>query len=233
MARKNTETDMYQPVKELLITLGYHVGGEVMGCDIAAVKDDELLIVEMKLSFNMTLIFQALDRQKITEQVYVAIPRPRKAVSHDMSRIKEITGKLGLGLLTVALDSPVKAVDILVSPLSGGKKNERLKLAMKKELAGRSFDVNIGGSRGVKLNTAYRERCIRIACVLERYGPMSASLMVRSYGCEKDTYNILYQNHYGWFNKIKKGVYDLSKQGINGLTDESFSRLVQHYRKNI
>ena len=49
------ETELYLPVKAFLEAQGYRVRGEVKNCDIAATKDDELLIVELKTSANMTL----------------------------------------------------------------------------------------------------------------------------------------------------------------------------------
>ena len=72
------ETDLYEPVCRFLEEEGYRVQAEVKDCDIAAEKDGELIIVELKKSFQLKLIYQALDRQSLTEQVFVAIPRPQK-----------------------------------------------------------------------------------------------------------------------------------------------------------
>ena len=72
------ETDLYEPVCRFLEEEGYRVQAEVKDCDIAAEKDGELIIVELKKSFQLKLVYQALDRQSLTEQVFVAIPRPQK-----------------------------------------------------------------------------------------------------------------------------------------------------------
>ena len=47
---------------------------EVKDCDIAARNDDELVIVELKTSANMTLLIQATARQKITPVVMWQYP---------------------------------------------------------------------------------------------------------------------------------------------------------------
>jgi hypothetical protein len=69
------EADMYAPLKAFFVNLGYEVKGEVRGLDIALVKDEKLIAVEMKKSFNMSLIYQALRRQKTASGVFAAIPR--------------------------------------------------------------------------------------------------------------------------------------------------------------
>lgn len=45
---KIKESDLYQPIKEYLDSLGYDTKGEVKDCDITAIKDDELIVVELK-----------------------------------------------------------------------------------------------------------------------------------------------------------------------------------------
>lgn len=62
------ETDLYKPVKELFEKMGYTVNGEVKDMDVTAVRGDELVVVELKTAFNITLLQQAVKRQKITEQ---------------------------------------------------------------------------------------------------------------------------------------------------------------------
>ena len=61
---KLRESDLYAPVRDYLEGLGYEVRGEVRGCDIAAVRDGELIVVELKTGFTLELIYQALDRQQ-------------------------------------------------------------------------------------------------------------------------------------------------------------------------
>ncbi|HBN82321.1 MAG TPA: hypothetical protein DDZ89_00600, partial [Clostridiales bacterium] len=100
------ETELYKPVKELFEKMGYTVNGEVTDMDVTAVRGDELIVVEMKTGFNVTLLLQAVKRQKITEQVYVAIPRPtyKKRFSQDFKDKEYLIRRLSLGLILVAMD---------------------------------------------------------------------------------------------------------------------------------
>ena len=63
------ETDLYQPIKNYLQSQGFVVKGEIQDCDVVAVKDDLVLIVELKTSLNLTLLLQAIDRKTISEEV--------------------------------------------------------------------------------------------------------------------------------------------------------------------
>jgi hypothetical protein len=223
------ESDMYDPIKNLLISQGFIVRGEVKGCDIAAVKGEILWIVEMKLSANITLIYQAMERQAATENVFVAIPRPRKITDKNFRFLKKLLKKLDIGLITVALDSPLKQAEIILFPNEKRTKKENKKSeSIKKEIFGRTTD-STGGTNNKKINTAYRERCVRIACLLEAKGALSAKLL-REYGCEKDANSILYGNFNGWFTKVKTGIYALSDTGKNYLNENASSTLVAYYR---
>ena len=53
------ETDLYEPVRRFLEEEGYTVQAEVKGCDVAAVKNGHLVIVELKKAFNLRLVYQA------------------------------------------------------------------------------------------------------------------------------------------------------------------------------
>ena len=72
------ETDLYEPVRAFLEEEGYQVQAEVKGCDIAAVKDGQMVIVELKKAFNLKLVYQGMERQSLTEHVFVAIPVRKK-----------------------------------------------------------------------------------------------------------------------------------------------------------
>ena len=67
--------------------------------------------------------------------------------------------RLELGLLTVALDSPLKTVDVVLTPADSMiRKNKRKKEQLQAELEGRQLDANIGGMTRRKIITAYREK---------------------------------------------------------------------------
>ena len=71
------EKDLYEPVCRMLEEAGYEVKGEVKNCDIAAVIDGEITVVELKKAFNIKLVYQLLERQSFSKYVYAAIPRPK------------------------------------------------------------------------------------------------------------------------------------------------------------
>lgn len=234
--KKFTEAEMYPPVREYFERLGYVMQAEVNGIDAVAVKDDEMLLFELKKSFNVKLLFQAMDRLRISPNVYTVIPRPKNSRSSEFINTKQIISKLGLGLVTVAMDSPVKSVDVIIEPeeLKKVRTNNRKKASVKKELDGRSLNVNTGGTSKKKILTAFRERSIRIACVMYVNGEVSAAKLVKEYKCDKDAHGIINRNVYGWFKKVRRGVYDLSDEGINEIKNPNgqFKAAFDYYLEN-
>ena len=230
---KIRESDMYEPVKDFFTGRGYSVSAEVKDCDIVAVKDDSIVVVEMKTAFNLKLIYQGLDRLKISQDVYLCIPRPSSMMKASNKNMLNLIKKLGLGLMTVATDSPLRTVAILCIP--GSEKKDKINAGRRnkvlKEITMRTKDVNIGGSKGIKLCTAFREKSIKIACIMERNGGVSAAELSHKYDCEQDAYRIIYSNYYGWFEKTAdKGVYTLSKAGFAFLNGEEFREIIEYYR---
>jgi hypothetical protein len=73
---RRTETSLYRPVKRYLETLGFAVKGEVCGCDLVAIRGDEppvVVIGELKLSFSLDLVLQAVDRMAACDEVWLAV----------------------------------------------------------------------------------------------------------------------------------------------------------------
>ena len=206
------ETELYLPVKTYLEKHGYLVRGEVKNCDIVATKGDELIIVELKTSANMTLLVQATDRQNISDGVYVAVPRPRRVNKH-WRGIQRVIRRLELGLLVVNQTPQGSRVIKQFDPVPGQRrKNSRKLNAIIQEVADRSGDYNIGGSNRQKIVTAYKENAILIACCLKHFGPTSPK-QLRQLGTGEKTTTILASNHYGWFQRVARGVYQLTEQG--------------------
>jgi len=223
------ESDMYPPIRRLLAEQGFIVRGEVKDCDIAAVKDDVLWVVEMKLSANLTLIYQALERQTATDWVFIAIPRPKNARDSNFRKLQKLLKKLQLGLIIVALDSPMQHAEIILFPEGRDNKTTGKAKSLRKEIAGRTVDT-VGGVTKKSVNTAYRERCVRIACLLEKKGELRAHELVNDFGCGKDASAILRLNYMGWFSRVSTGMYKLSKAGVEYLKDNAGSSLVVYYR---
>ena len=225
------ETDLYEPIRAFLEAEGYQVQAEVKHCDIAAQKNGTLVVVELKKAFGLKLVYQALERQSLTDEVYVAIPRPQRSAKEktwrDMLRLLK---RLELGLLTVALDSPLKTVDVVLTPSDSMiRKNKRKKEQLQAELDGRQLAENIGGMTRRKIITAYREKAIRLACLLERAGKLSLAEL-REMGLEELT-PLLSRNYDKWFQRVEKGVYTLSENGRAALSQEDYTRVVAFYRE--
>jgi hypothetical protein len=230
------ETDLYEPVKSYFTSLGYAVNAEVKGCDMTAVKEDELVIVELKLHFNITLLCQALERQRLTEIVYAAVPRPKRMDKNSKAML-EIARRMRMGLILVALDSPAKGVQVVVEVpgKSNDTKTHTRRSGMKREAVlneanGRTSDMNKGGSAKIKINTVYREKCLKVACMLASSGPLTAALLVKRFGCDKGANAIMRNNYYGWFEPQKeRGFYGLSFEGRKFLEENSQDDLVLYY----
>ena len=221
------ETELYAPLKAWLERHGYTVRSEVLGCDIAAEKDGDLVLIEMKLKFGTELLLQATQRQRAVESVYVALPRPDSMWGKPWRARQHLLKRLELGLIIV---NPGGAPEVEVAFHPTPFQRQRRKVhrqALLREMNGRSGDFNTGGSRGAKLMTAYREKAVFIACCLERFGPMSPKAL-RDHGAAKNAGTICYDNHYGWFERIAKGVYALSVVGRTAL--ENYPELTGQIR---
>ena len=224
------ETDLYEPIRAFLEEEGYQVQAEVKNCDIAAVKDGQMVIVELKKAFNLKLVYQGLERQSLTEQVFVAIPRPKKGAREKAWKdMLKLLKRLELGLLTVALDSPLQTVDVVLEPSDSlAWKNRKKRERLQAELEQRQVDANVGGMTRRKIMTAFREKSIRLACLLEREGQVSMASL-RERGME-DCVGILSRNYDKWFKRVEKGVYTLSDKGLKALENEDYAKAVAFYR---
>lgn len=236
---KNTyrEEELSDPVKKFLTEKGYSVRGEVQSCDIVAVKDEEIIVVELKKSLTVDLLLQGVKRQKISDIVYLAIPKPKKLTGRGKwSDICHLIRRLELGLILVTIGSKKKFVEVAVEPKKferekSIKQSEKRRNNLLKEFNGRSVDLNAGGITGKKIVTAYRENAVYIACCLLKFGNMSAKEL-KKMGCNSSkTYQILYSNHYGWFDKIEKGVYGINEKGKKEI--EEYKELMDIFNDEI
>lgn len=229
---KLMETDLYQPIYDYLTAQGYSVYSEVKNCDITAVKGEELVIIELKTSFNATLLMQATKRQRASDSVYVAIPLPKGGTrSKNWSEMCHLLKRLELGLITVCFKNPEPMVEVMFHPMPiERKKSKNMRRTILREISGRHYDLNEGGSTRKKLMTAYRENAVHIACCFERFGPMSAAGL-RKLGTAHKTLSILSKNFYGWFEKVEKGIYTLHPDGRLAL--QNYPELVSHYNAEI
>lgn len=230
------EVELYSPVKKLLESEGYNIRAEVTGVDISAIKDEDLLIVEMKTAFNMKLLMQAVKRQRMSQTVYIAIPRPtyKKRFSKDNKDREYLLRRLAIGLIYIVLDVEDPYAVFVFHPkdfnmkLSRGKSTKRTKRLMN-EHKGRSENYNTGGSVRTKLVTAYRENSLKIAYTLKD-GESMKTKEIRDAGCCDKTTTILYNNHYEWFEKVGRGEYKLNENGQKALV--KYRDILKHIVKD-
>ena len=92
------ETELYPPVKAFLEAQGYEVKGEVEGCDLVAVRGDHEapVIVELKTSFTVGLVFQGIARQGVTDNVYLGVPPFSERTTRRKDALS-LCRRLGLG----------------------------------------------------------------------------------------------------------------------------------------
>jgi len=218
-AKKTTfsETDLAGPLTRYLAEQGYTVRSEVKDCDIAATKGDDLLIVELKKTLNLALVVQAVRRQRLTDSVYCAVPRPANKWKwwKESRGVFHLLRRLELGLILVSLSNGrgKPPVEVVFHPLPfSRRKRAPARRAVLQEIQGRTGDFNSAGSSRTKLVTAYRENSIHIACCLRRMGSMAPAAL-RALGTGPRTLSILRLNPYGWFERVARGIYALSPRG--------------------
>ena len=228
------ESDLYSPVCNYFTELGYDVQAEVKSCDLIAKKDSEIIIAELKKNFCLKLVYQAIERQSITDSVYVVIPRPKKgAKGSEWNNMLKLMKKLNIGIITVAVDSPLKTVDIVSVPESVSvPKSSKKRSSVNKEVETRNLRTNIGGVSKTKILTAYREKSIFVLCIVEYMKNITPSQQNKFVG-DTNSSLILYKNYYGWFEKISKGVYALSEKGLEILCGNEYSDAVSFYRNKV
>lgn len=196
------ETDLYLPVKRHLEAQGYSVKAEVKGCDAVAIRGTEHpVIVELKQSLSLALLYQAVDRLTITDHVYVAVARPKRGVTADATKLCR---RLGLGLIVV---TTAGSIEVLADPVPyTPRANTKRRGLLLKEFNARAGDPNIGGSTRKPLMTAYRQDALKCQAFLMANGPASPKAIKAATAVDRAA-NILRDNVYGWFEKVERGVY--------------------------
>jgi len=217
-----SEVELYDPIKRFLQAQGYTVKGEIGACDIMAVRGDEdPVVVELKERLSLALILQAVDRLSISDTVYIAF---RVGKGHSASwrvrqkQVKSLLRRLGVGLLSVSARGRV--VPVLDPAPYRPRSNAARRRRLLKEFAERVGDTEPGGSPSQRRLTAYRQDALRCARELAESGMLKLSQIRQSAGVDRAG-TILRDNHYGWFDRVKTGYYELSPRGRQDLTEWS------------
>lgn len=222
------ESDLYLPVKTMLEARGYEVKAEIKGCDVVAIKTDfPTVIVELKLIFSLDLLLQGVERQTITDDVYLAVLAPDTSLKRKNWRRRQkgflkLCRKLGLGLMLVDLSLGSGArVDVLLDPKPyAPRKSKKKETRLLAEFRKRTGDPNTGGVNKTKIMTAYRQSALRCAAVLEGLPEMKVAEIRAQSGAENAA-SILQKNYYGWFERAGRGIYSLTEAGQESLQDNA------------
>jgi hypothetical protein len=213
--KTESETALYVPVKNFLEAQGFQVKGEVCGCDLVALRGDEppvVVIGELKLRFNLELVLQGINRTAACDEVWLAVRASRRGGRENDPRVRKLCRFLGFGLLAVFSNGQVEA---FVEPKPWRPRNDRKRRArLIREHQRRNGDPVSGGTTRVPLMTAYRQQALACAAMLKG-GPCRTS-QVRASVPEGP--KILLNNVYGWFDRVERGVYELTPDGHAALT---------------
>lgn len=215
------ETDLYEPIKAFLVGQGYAVKAEVQDCDVVAMRGDEApVIVELKTGLTIALLLQGVDRQAITDAVYIAVPRGKgKAFLTRAKDARKLCLRLGLGLISIRLPDGVVEVYCDPAPYQPRKIAKR-KTALLKEFQKRVGDPNTGGQVGQQIMTAYRQDVMRILGFIAISGPSRPRDVVAALGILKSP-SVLSVDYYGWFYRVERGVYDLTDLGQKAVQEHA------------
>ncbi|KQV81817.1 DUF2161 family putative PD-(D/E)XK-type phosphodiesterase [Rhizobium sp. Root1220] len=209
------ETSLYAPVKGFLEAAGYEVKGEVGGCDLVGLSSGEphlVVVCELKLSFNLELILQAVDRASICDEVWIAARVSATGRGRESDkRFRHLCRRLGIGMLGVADTGEVSIIVSSVSPMPRTNSKRRSRLV--DEHRRRRGDPTPGGGSRAPILTAYRQQALACASAIQRGHLRPRDMKTVA----PDAGKILLSNVYGWFERREKGVYALTEAGESAL----------------
>ena len=209
--RQSHEISLYLPVKRFLEGLGFAVKGEICGCDLVAVHGADtakVVIGELKQSFTLDLILQAVDRMAMSDEVWLAVRSSKRGRGREHDpRTRKLCRLLGVGLLTVSTSG---AVEVLVTASTWRPRRDvKRRSRILDEHRRRRGDPTLGGSTRAPIMTAYRQQALACAAAIAR-GPVRPRDLKPDM---PDAPKILLRNVYGWFVRIERGLYELSDTG--------------------
>jgi hypothetical protein len=205
------ETALYLPVKRFLEKLGFTVKGEVGGCDLVGLSGGDppvVVIGELKLTFNLELVLQAVDRAGACDEVWLAAKMSARGKGRESdARYRNLCRRLGFGMLGVTGSGQVEVIvrPVTTAPRRDPKKRSRLVAEHNK----RKGDPTLGGSTRSPIMTAYRQQALACASAMA-LGPRKLRELRPDI---PDAPKILQHNVYGWFDRAERGVYVLTDAG--------------------
>ena len=205
------ETALYLPVKRFLENLGFTVKGEVGGCDLVALSagDPPIVVIgELKLTFNLELILQAVDRAGACDEVWLAAKMSVRGKGRESdARYRNLCRRLGFGMLAVTGSGDVEV--LVKPPTTSPRRNPKKRSRLISEHQRRKGDPALGGSTRAPIMTAYRQQALACAAALSG-GPQRVKDLRADM---PDAGKILLHNVYGWFDRAERGIYVLTDAG--------------------
>jgi hypothetical protein len=206
------EKQMYPIIKNFFENQGYKVHSEIEHIDMVAIKEDIMIAIEMKDVFSIGLMYQGVQRLHSVDLVYLAIPRPSYQVltSKLFKEKRTIVRRLELGLLLVDLKK--ESIEVLFESSSYHlKKSSKRKEKLLTEFKQRKTNINEAGTNRVKIMTAYKEHAIKILDFMS-LSPKTTK-EIYAYTKSKKSMDILQKNYYKWFERVDRGIYQMSEHG--------------------
>jgi hypothetical protein len=205
------ETALYLPVKRFLEKLGFTVKGEIGGCDLVALSGDDppvVVIGELKLSFNLELILQAVDRAGAADEVWLAAKLSARGKGRESdARYRNLCRRLGFGMLGVTDRGDVEV--LVKPPTAAPRRDPKKRSRLVSEHRRRIGDPALGGSTRAPIMTAYRQQALACASAMAD-GPRKVRDLRQTV---PDAGKILLHNVYGWFDRAERGIYVLTDAG--------------------
>ena len=232
MSRELKESDLFDPIKEYFVQQGYTGDGEVSGIDLYLEKDGFSTAVELKKTLDFRSVQQAALDQRICDFVYIGIFRPRDLYSRAGKDKLYLLKRLGIGLVCVSPRTGTVDVvnDPVISEIGAFQKRHGSRAeAVRKEFKNRRIKANTGGVNKTRLMTAYREDSLMILHHLDLLGGQGTVKDIRECSGIARAGNIMYDNFYGWFENVSRGIYRVTDIGRKALDeyDETVSSLIK------
>lgn len=176
------ETELYLPVKRFLERLGFTVKGEIGGCDLVGLSGDDppvVVIGELKQTFNLELILQAVDRAGACDEVWLAAKLSARGKGRESdARYRNLCRRLGFGMLAVTNTGDVEV--LVKPPTTDPRRNPKKRSRLVSEHQRRKGDPVLGGSTRAPIMTAYRQQALACAAALLQ-GPRRVQICGRRF----------------------------------------------------
>jgi hypothetical protein len=177
---------------------------------VALSGDDPPIVVigELKLTFNLELILQAVDRAGAADEVWLAAKLSARGKGRESdARYRNLCRRLGFGMLAVTSSGDVEV--IVKPPTTAPRRDPKKRSRLVAEHRRRIGDPALGGSTRAPIMTAYRQQAL--ACASALAGGRRQVRELRK--TIPDAGKILLHNVYGWFDRAERGIYVLTDAG--------------------